>query len=265
MVLLLISLTIVTIDETGRSHHITSGLKSAASDVFSPLRTGVNDVFAPIGRLFAGAVHYGSLQQENQKLEATIGRLRQSAAERAFQQQQLRQVMTLQKLPFLGAVPTVTAQTVALNPSNFVASIQINKGRDEGVALGNPVVAAGGLIGQVVQANHNTAVVRLLTDGQSSVGVSFGPANALTAVVNGHGSGDPLSADYINPGTPLHNGERLFTNQLAGGEYPAGIPVAYITSFHTFAGAGQITVSARPLANLDDLAFVDVVQWEPAP
>ena len=263
--LVLVSLTIITIDETGRSHHLTSGLRSVANDVYQPIRSAVDDTLAPVGDFFAGAVHYGSLQQENQRLQATIGRLEEQAEEHPYQAAQLRQVMALQKLPYLGSLQTVTAQTEELDPSNFVASILINKGRDDGVSLGNPVVGAGGLVGQVVQANHSTSVVRLLTDGQSSVGVSFGAGQAQTAVINGHGAGNPLSLDFVAPGTALQRGEQVFTNQLQGGEYPAGIPVASITSFHTVTGASQITVSARPLADLDDLAYVDVVQWEPAP
>lgn len=265
VVLVLISLTIITVDETGRSHHITSGLRSVANDIYQPIRTAVDDVISPVGDFFAGAVHYGSLQQENERLQATIGRLQQGSEERPFQAEQLHQVMALQKLPYLGALQTVTAQTEQLDPSDFVASILISKGRNDGVSVGNPVVGAGGLVGQVVQANHSTSVVRLLTDGQSSVGVSFGPGESQTAVVNGHGPGNPLSVDFVAPGTALQRGERVFTNQLQGGEYPAGIPVASITSFHTVTGASQMTVSARPLADLHDLAYVDVVQWEPPP
>ena len=43
--------------------------------------------------------------------------------------------------------------------------------------MGYPVVGAGGLVGQVIQSFHHTSVVRLITDGQSKVGVVFGPGN----------------------------------------------------------------------------------------
>ena len=41
---------------------------------------GVNDILRPIGDFFAGAVHYGALQTENQQLQATIGQSRLAAA-----------------------------------------------------------------------------------------------------------------------------------------------------------------------------------------
>ena len=78
VVLIVLSLSIISLDLNGRTHSITSGVKSVANGVFSPLRQAVIDVLSPIGDFFAGAVHYGSLQSENQKLQSTIGSLRQS-------------------------------------------------------------------------------------------------------------------------------------------------------------------------------------------
>ena len=97
-----------SLDLNGRTHSVTSGVKSVANEVFSPLRHAVVDVLSPIGDFFAGAVHYGSLQSENQKLQATIGSLRQEKAEIAFEKnqlRQLRQLMELKNLPSINARP----------------------------------------------------------------------------------------------------------------------------------------------------------------
>jgi rod shape-determining protein MreC len=264
IVLILVSVTVISIDTSGRTHSITSGLRSAANDIFSPLRAGVNDVLEPIGNFFAGAVHYGSVVQENHKLQAELGRLRQQVVTQPFEERQLRQVLALQHLPFLGQIPTVTAETLAVDASNFAATIQINKGRSDGVQVGMPVVGSGGLVGQIVQANHGSSTVRLLTDGQSKVGVTFGnPPQQST--VDGQGPGDPMTADFIAPGTPIHLQQVMYTNGLQGGEFPQGIPVAFVTSVHTLAGASQISVQVQPMANLNQLTYVDVVQWYPTP
>jgi len=74
----------------------------------------------------------------------------------------------------------------------------------------------------------------------------------------------PMTADLIAPHAPLHKGERMYTSSLNGAAYPPGIPVARVESFHTSAGASQETVTVRPIANLNQLAYVDVVLWEPA-
>ena len=261
--LVVLSLSIISLDQNGRTHGITSGVKSVANSVFSPLRGAVDDVIDPIGDFFAGAVHYGALQSENQKLAATVGQLRQEQAERGFEQNQLRDVMALQNLPFLDALSTVTAQTQEIYTSNFTMTITIDKGRADGVDIGMPVVGSGGLVGQVIQSFHHTAVVQLITDGQSRVGVSFGQDLSLTGTVDGQGPDSSMTADLIAPHTALNKGEEMYTSGLDAAAFPPGIPVARVKSFHASAGASQEAVSVTPIANLTQLAYVDVVVWEP--
>jgi rod shape-determining protein MreC len=261
-VLVVLSLSIISLDLNGRTHGVTSGVKSVANGIYSPLRHAVTDVLSPIGDFFAGAVHYGSLQSENQKLQATVGRLRQEQAEKGFETTQLRNLTALENLPFLNALPTVTAQTQEIYTSNFTMTITIDKGRTDGVDVGMPVVGAGGLVGQVIQSFHHTSVVQLVTDGQSKVGVTFGTAG-LTGTIDGQGPDAPMTADLIAPHTALHKGEKMYTSSLDGAAFPPGIPVARVKSFHTSAGASQETVTVTPIANLNQLAYVDVVLWEP--
>jgi rod shape-determining protein MreC len=263
VVLVVLSLSIISLDLNGRTHSITSGVKSVANTVFSPLRNAVSDVLSPIGDFFAGAVHYGSLQSENQKLRATIGNLKADQAESTFQKNQLRQLLALQNLPFLNALPTVTAATQEQDSSNFTMTITIDKGRSEGVDVGMPVVGSGGLVGQVIQSFHHTAVVRLVKDGQSKVGVTFGTTQQYTATVDGQGPNSPMTADLVAPHTPLQKGEEMYTSSLDAAAFPPGIPVASISAFHTSAGASQVTIAVTPLADLSQLAYVNVVLWEP--
>jgi rod shape-determining protein MreC len=262
-VLVLVSVTLITFDERSGTHHITSGLKSVAHDVFSPLTSGVNDILRPIGDFFAGSVNYGSLQSENQQLQATIGRLRLQLNQTGALRQQVRELDSLEHLPYLGSLPLVTAQMTQYDLSNFDADITLDKGRSSGVLVGMPVVGAGGLVGQVVEASHGTATVQLITDSRSSVGVSFGPNNQTYATATGQGPGNPLSVQYIPAQTHLHKGEFMYTNGLAGGEFPPNIPVGRVHSFRATVGSGAMTVTMTPVADLDQLAYVDVVQWEP--
>ena len=263
VVLVVLSLSIISLDLNGRTHSITSGVKSVANGVYSPLRNTVVDVLSPIGDFFAGAVHYRSLQSENQQLQAIVGQLREKADEKQFENVELRNLMALQNLRFLDALPTVTAETQEIDASNFTLTITIDKGRADGVDVGMAVVGAGGLVGQIIQSFHHTAVVRLITDGQSKVGVTFGPADDLTGTVDGQGPGSPMTADLVPTHTPLHKGEPMYTSSLDGAAFPRGIPVARVKEFHAAAGATQETVTVTPIANLTQLAYVDVVIWEP--
>ena len=262
IVLVVLSLSLISLDQNGRTHSLTSGIKSVANDVYAPLRQGVLDIISPIGNFFAGAFNYGSVQSQNERLQRTIGQLRAAQLEQGFEKNQLREITALQNLPFLQSLPTVTAQTQDEYSSNFTATITLDKGRADGVDVGYPVVGAGGLVGQVIQSFHHTSVVRLVTDGQSKVGVTFG--NQLTGIVDGQGPSNSMTADLVAPHTPLHKGEVMFTSSLDAAAFPPGIPVATVQTFHTSAGASQETIDVDPAADLSQLAYVDVVQWVPS-
>lgn len=261
-VLLLLSVTVITLDETGRGSFFTSGAKSVANDIYSPLRSGVNGVLDPIGRFFAGAVDFGSLERENQKLQEQIVALehRQAsdvAAQRQYQE--LQRLLAIDRLPSLAALSMVVAEVTAQNVSNFAATVSIDKGRDEGVALGDPVVGPGGLVGEVVTAQHGTAIVRLLTDQKSRVGVSFG--HQQEATLEGAGANRQLQIAYVPSTAPVSKGETIATSGLQGAAFPPGIPVAKVTSVHSVVGAADKQVTARPFADLSGLVYVEVIQW----
>jgi len=262
IILVVLSLSLISLDQNTRTHSLTSGVKSVANDVYAPLRQGVLDIISPIGNFFAGAFNYGSVQAQNERLERTIGELRAAQLEQGFEKNQLREITALQNLPFLQSLPTVTAQTQDEYSSNFTATITLDKGRADGVDVGYPVVGAGGLVGHVIQSFHHTSVVRLVTDGQSKVDVTFG--SQLLGIVDGQGPSSSMTADLVAPHTPLKKGETMFTSSLDAASFPPGIPVATVRTFHTSAGANQETIDVDPAADLSQLAYVDIVQWVPS-
>jgi rod shape-determining protein MreC len=262
--LVLASIALITLDYRGGAHGAISWAKRTSRDAFTPVQHGVDGLVRPVASFLSGAVHAGDLQNQNAKLRAEIGRIqRQSLALRSTQNT-IRTLEQLDKLPWVGALPTVTAQVTALSPSNFVATIQLNKGTTSGIAVGMPVVGGAGLVGQVIEVWSTGSVVRLITDERSAVGVRFGPDGEL-ALVQGSGLGKDLDVNLITPGTSLHRGEVLTTSGLQNAQYPPNIPVALVTSFSSTPSATQESVSAEPSADLALLQYVDVLQWQPPP
>ena len=174
LILVLAAITIITLDARGGFHVVTSGVRSAASDAFSPIRSGVNAVVEPIGSFLAGSVHYGAVREQNQKLQAEIDQLKLEQSAQAQQAQALKQLSALLDLPYLGNLQTVPAEVTDFGTSDFAATVDIDVGRSDGVQLNMPVVGLGGLVGLVVEVGHHTATVRLVTDGQSAVGTATG-------------------------------------------------------------------------------------------
>jgi len=240
---------------------VTSGVRSVASDAFTPVRSGVNAIVEPIGSFLAGSVHYGAVREQNQKLQAEIDQLKMQDASAADQAAALQQLTALLHLPYLANLQTVPAEVTDFGTSDFAATIDIDVGRADGIQLDMPVVGSGGLVGQVVEVSHHTATVRMVTDGQSSVGVRYGPPPGSLAVLDGAGAGKPLNADLVPTNTALTDGEVFTTSGLQGALFPPGIPVARVVASHTGATASQESVSLQPLADLAHLRYVSVVLW----
>jgi rod shape-determining protein MreC len=242
---------------------VVSGLRTAANLVTSPFSWTVNEIARPIGHMFAGAINYSDVVAQNQKLRYELGKAELRANETWAENRQLQQLSTQLDVPFVGSLPTVAAQVTALSPTNFAATVDISKGRDNGIMVGMPVVANGGLVGTVVATTPHGATVRLITDVNSFIGVTFGAAKT-SLIVSGEGVNNGLGATAVPLTSAVRSGAVLSTNGLDGGLYPPGLPVASVSKVTLTPGAATYNLSLHPLADLRDLVYLDVVLWEPS-
>ena len=111
----------------------------------------------------------GSAQSEwlrsGQKVEAQA-----RLAELERDNRRLRQMLQLQRSG--GAL--VSAPVISREPGGWWQQLELGKGRLDGIAAGDAVLAPGGLIGRVASVTPTTARVALLTDGSSRIGVWVG-------------------------------------------------------------------------------------------
>lgn len=264
LILVVASITAITLDYRGPASHALGSLRNGVRDVFAPVQRGLADVFRPVGDFFSGAVNYGAVVNDNARLREQVGYLRRQALQNNGAEQELQQLLTLQRLPFLQNSKDVLADVISGPSSNFQLTLTIDRGTADGVGIGMPVVSGAGLVGTVVSAGKTTSVVRLVTDPSSKVGVRF--ANGAVGVASGQGAGRTLSVTEIGTAPALpRRGQTVFTSGLQPSAYPAGIPVGTVTSVHFPGGALNPQVSMKPVALLSDVQYVAVVQWLPVP
>ena len=258
---MLASISIITVDARGGSS-VTSSLRSAASDVFTPVFNLVDDVTQPIGDFFAGSFNYGALSAENAQLRSALSKLQLEQSSTATIKAELTQVLALQHLSFAGSIPTVLAQRIGGSSSNYTSTITINEGTLDGVVEGMPVVGSGGLVGTVISSASSSAVVRLITDGGSAVGVSSADGS-INATAQGEGPTAAINVQFVAPSAHVRRGEVLSTSGTDGGLYPVGIPVGTVASATSSVGAAQPSVTLTPSADLSKLSYVSVLLWSP--
>lgn len=142
------------------------------------------------------------------------------------------------------------AQLTGEAPEPFVKRILINRGTRDKVSIGQPVLDAFGLMGQVVEVDAFTSWVLLVTDPQHSTPVQIN-RNGVRAIASG-------SQNYLNE-LELRNlpvtadvqvGDLLVTSGL-GGRFPAGYPVGVINSVVHDPGQPFAIVTAAPAAQLE--------------
>jgi rod shape-determining protein MreC len=243
---------------------VGNGLRSGANLIVTPFSWAVNGIARPIGHFLAGSVNYSDVVAQNHKLRYELGRAEQRANQTWALERQLEQLTATAHVPFVGSIPTVTAQVIADSPTNFSATIGISKGRDQGILVGMPVVANGGLIGRVIATTPGGATVDLITDPASVVGGVL--AKGSTHVfVTGRGVDAGLSSASVPLGSGVTPGEQVATDGLRGGLFPPGIPIASVSHVTLTPGAATYNLSLEPDANLRHLDYVDVVLWEPTP
>ncbi|MGI8492410.1 MAG: rod shape-determining protein MreC, partial [Acidimicrobiales bacterium] len=192
MVLALLALTLVTVDARASGGGTLAQVRGRMHDAFAPLQRATHAALRPLGDFLSGSVHYGAVKTENQRLREQLAAAQEKTLQADFQAEQAREVLAQAHLSFVGDIPTVTGQVIDQGATNFEDSVTLDKGATSGVAPGQPVVAAGGLVGEVAQVSARTSTVVLVTDPTFVVGVMVdgNPQNAASA--QGYGRGRPV-------------------------------------------------------------------------
>ena len=127
--------------------------------------------------------------------------------------------------------------------------VVVNKGSTSGVFLGQPVLDANAVMGQVIEVNPLTATVLLITDASHSLPVQVN-RNGLRSIAEGTGLVNRLEVSHLPHNADIREGDLLVTSGL-GGHFPPGYPVARVTEVKREPGKPFATVVATPTARLD--------------
>jgi rod shape-determining protein MreC len=208
---------------SGPLHATRTGL-TAASEPFAVVGTWVATPMRAVGNWVAdlgvGRGSYAQLQQQNITLKTKLAALQEAQ----LQNDRIRELVAFAKAQNL---PSIGAQVIGRATDSQERSILIDRGSSSGVRIGDAVIAAGGLVGQVVEVAPWDARVRLITDSASGVAVLVQRTRA-NGIVTGTLDG-PLQLQFVDAKTPPVVGDVLITSGL-GGVYPKGIVVGEVTN-----------------------------------
>jgi rod shape-determining protein MreC len=221
---------------------------------------------APVD-LFHGVVDYFStttaLREENSVLKTKQLRAAQSLLQLdALREEnnQLRRLLEAQeRLPR----KSVFAEILYAARDPFSRKVVIDKGSQNGIEPGQPVIDDVGVIGQVTRVYLLMSEVTLLSDKDQAIPLQV-LRNGLRAVAYGGAAGGMLDLRFMAANADIKNGDVLVTSGIDG-TYPPGLPVATVARIQRDATYAFASITLEPTAGTDRYRQVLVLSNEAKP
>jgi rod shape-determining protein MreC len=232
----------------------------ANSQMLRPVREVLATAVSPIFFIAHAPYHLSSELSTTFSARSALieenRRLHQHMLELSAESQQLASLReeNIRLRDLLGSRSQVQAQVlvaelIGARPALSRRHVVLDKGAAAGVFLGQAVVDARGLFGQVIEVAENSSVVMLVADSSHAVPVQV-LRNDFRTIAAGTGRFDELELEHVPVTADIMAGDLLVSSGMGGG-FPRGYPVAEVTSVQVGPTDAYARVSARPLAALD--------------
>jgi rod shape-determining protein MreC len=238
-------------------------------EVLSPVQKGASTVFKPVRDIAGWFSDTLNAKSQRDQLRKQVNTLRAQVAQyrsAALQNTQLEREVGLDNSLGISSYHPTAAHVIARDPTLWYATVQVDKGSDDGVHVEDPVIGDGALVGKVTTVDATVSVVTLITDHSYAVSAQVQDQNGDTGVlVPAVGNPNQLLLQNLpRPGSgqagPQVNDSVVtagFKFKALDSLYPAGIPIGTVSnaSQNELLNNGQVQVA--PAA---DLRHLDAVQ-----
>lgn len=228
-----------------------------------PVQESLDSVGRQVEDIFGAVAEIDRLRVDIQSLRLELDRLRQENRTADQLRRENAELSALLQIRNGFEYETVAALVIARESSEFRRLVTISKGTDDGIALGDVVVAEGGaLAGRVIEVGSNFARVLLITDTGSTVIGQLASSTATGEVVGQLGG--VLVMGKIDSAERVILGEEVVTAgiELAGGirsAYPRGLLIGRVVEVTRDVNEVVQTAFLEPAVAADRLRFVLVI------
>ncbi len=241
-------------------------LQRGIVEVFSPVQEGASKVLSPFKDVanffsdtFKAKSQVGQLRKQVLHLQAQLDQAQFAASQNA----QLRRQVGLDNSVGLAAYKPVASNVISRDPTLWYATVEIDKGSDDGIHRGDPVTADGALVGDITTVDPTVSFVTLITDHTMAVAAQVSDTSGDTGVlVPAVGNPNQLQLQYLPTSAPVQTGQQVVTVGFKSGPlqdlYPPGIPIGQVASVgNSLANNGEVPVT--PAADLRHFTIVQVL------
>jgi len=228
--------------------------------LLSPLRSTLATVVNPIYRIAESPYQMGRQASATLSTRETLLKENEQLRQRNFELAQVKQQFVALReenarlRQLLGSrqrldAKVLVAELIGVVPSPNTFQVEIDRGASSDVFVGQAVIDADGVFGQVVEVAQFSSRVMLLVDAAHALPVQVN-RNDFRSIAAGTGRLDRLELEYVPITADIRVGDTLISSGL-GGHFPRGYPVAEVTSVVVDPTKTYAQVVARPLAALD--------------
>jgi rod shape-determining protein MreC len=243
-------------------------------EVLSPVQEGASKVLSPFRDIAGWFSNTFNAKSRADRLQAEVNQLRGQLAlaqQQAQEDQSLRREVGLDSSTTLAGYTRVGADVIGRDTTLWYQTIQVDRGSDDGVRLGDAVLGDGALVGDVTTVDSTTSIVTLITDHTFEVAAEVS-INGNYVGLLGPRVGDPnrlVLSDLPKPPAgqsgPVQ-GDQVITagfrdpnDPELSSLYPPGIPIGTVDSGQTNNLLNNGQVNVVPDANLRDLPAVVIL------
>ncbi|WHI48336.1 rod shape-determining protein MreC [Microbulbifer sp. JMSA004] len=232
---------------------------------FQPVRERLSGVIAPLYWVTGAPERVGDwadeqfrsreeLQEENSRLKRQVLLLEQRSQLLAAVKAENTQLKELMNSAEMVDDRVLVAQVVGVTPDPLEHVLLIDKGRDDGVDIGTPVMDASGLLGQVIEAGDSYSRILLITDSSHAIPVQV-LRNSMRTVAEGTGDLYRLKLRHLANTSDIREGDLLLSSGL-GSRFPAGYPVGEVISVQRDPGKPFAEAEVLPRGRMNRSRFV---------
>lgn len=183
---------------------------------------------------------------EMRRVETVNARTLLQVEQLAQENRQLRELLGTRER---AALRSVVAEVLYDTRDPFSRKLVLDKGVQQGLAIGQPVIDAQGVVGQITRVFPLSAELTLVTDRNMSIPVQV-QRTGLRSIAFGGPEPGRMELRYMSVNADLKEGDQLVTSGLDT-LYPPGLPVGRIVSVDRSKTGNFARVIAEPIAGAE--------------
>lgn len=218
-----------------------------------------NTLYAPFFSLGQDFSELLAVQETNRRLKnelLTVKLENQALKETGLENERLRKLLGLSALPDFRPV---AAELVGVEATHRPTEITVNRGAKDGIRRNLPVVHLNGLVGKVLDATPDAAVIQLLFDPGCRVAARDRRSRVLGIVK--WKSGPYLSLDNVSLSDDVAIGDTIISSGL-GGIFPEGLVIGTVKTALADTASFFRRIEVLPAVSFS--ALDEVFIWVPA-